>query len=110
MRRPQKKPRSSDGIAPCQRPPLAPEDRSGAPRGTRAPQAVARADGAAAADASSRGLRRDRREDPQAWPGRDRYGQVNPVPFGSPFDDDGDTRARQRRRDPDYLFGDDPGY
>jgi membrane carboxypeptidase/penicillin-binding protein len=56
------------------------------------------------------GLRRDRREEPQAWPGRDRYGQVNPVPFGSPFDDDGDTRARQRRRDPDYLFGDDPGY
>jgi len=56
------------------------------------------------------GLRRDRREEPQAWPGRDRYGQVNPVPFGSPFDDEGDTRARQRRRDPDYLFGDDPGY
>ncbi|MFF8802112.1 MULTISPECIES: penicillin-binding protein 1A [unclassified Methylobacterium] len=56
------------------------------------------------------GLRRDRREEPQAWPGRDRYGQVNPVPFGSPFDDDGDRRSRQRRRDPDYLFGDDPGY
>ena len=34
----------------------------------------------------------------------------DPVPFGSPFDDEGDTRTRQRRRDPDYLFGDDPGY
>lgn len=53
------------------------------------------------------GLRRAPREAPQAWPGRDRYGQANPAPFGSsPFDDDG--RDRQRRRDPDYLFGEDP--
>ncbi|MEH3117631.1 MAG: transglycosylase domain-containing protein [Methylorubrum populi] len=55
------------------------------------------------------GLRRDRRGEPQAWPGRDRYGQANPTPFGSPFDDD-DRRYRQRRRDPDYLFGEDPRY
>ncbi|HJE22459.1 MAG TPA: transglycosylase domain-containing protein [Methylorubrum populi] len=56
------------------------------------------------------GLRRDRREEPRAWPGRDRYGQANPVPFGSPFDDEAEPRPRQRRRDPDYLFGDDPRY
>ncbi|MFY9293540.1 MAG: transglycosylase domain-containing protein [Methylorubrum rhodinum] len=55
------------------------------------------------------GVRRDRREDQNPWPGRDRYGQANPSPFGSPFEDE-PPRARQRRRDPDYLFGDDPRY
>jgi penicillin-binding protein 1A len=54
------------------------------------------------------GLRRDRREEERSWPGRDRYGQANPSPFGSPFEDE--PRPRQRRRDPDYLFGDDPRY
>ncbi|MFG5118063.1 penicillin-binding protein 1A [Methylorubrum sp. POS3] len=54
------------------------------------------------------GLRRDRREEERPWPGRDRYGQANPSPFGSPFEDE--PRPRQRRRDPDYLFGDDPRY
>ena len=56
------------------------------------------------------GLRRDRREEPSPWPGRDRYGQANPSPFGSPFEDEPEPRSRQRRRDPDYLFGDDPRY
>lgn len=56
------------------------------------------------------GLRRDRRDEESPWPGRDRYGQANPSPFGSsPFEDE-QPRARQRRRDPDYLFGDDPRY
>ena len=40
------------------------------------------------------------------WPGRDRYGQARPSPFG----DDPESYPRQRRRDPDYLFGDDPRY
>ena len=56
------------------------------------------------------GQRRDRREAESPWPGRDRYGQANPSPFGaSPFEDE-PPRGRQRRRDPDYLFGDDPRY
>ncbi|KQT58667.1 glycosyl transferase [Methylobacterium sp. Leaf456] len=55
------------------------------------------------------GQRRDRREGENPWPGRDRYGQANPSPFGSPFEDE-QPRARQRRRDPDYLFGDEPRY
>ncbi|WP_342150326.1 penicillin-binding protein 1A [Methylorubrum sp. SB2] len=55
------------------------------------------------------GQRRDRREGENPWPGRDRYGQANPSPFGSPFEDE-QPRARQRRRDPDYLFGEDPRY
>ena len=52
------------------------------------------------------GLRRAPREEASPWPGRDRYGQANP----SPFDDEPETRQRPRRRDPDYLFGDDPRY
>jgi len=39
------------------------------------------------------------------WPGRDRYGQALPSPFG-----DEDAYPAPRRRDPDYLFGDDPRY
>lgn len=45
----------------------------------------------------------------------DAYGQDAYRPWPgqtarSPFGDDGLGRARPRRRDPDYLFGDDPGY
>ncbi|GEP08610.1 penicillin-binding protein 1A [Methylobacterium gnaphalii] len=50
--------------------------------------------------------RTQQRYDPyQNWPGRSRYGQTQPSPFG---DDEG--YPRPRRRDPDYLFGDDPRY
>ena len=52
--------------------------------------------------------RRSQRDDPftygNPWPGRSQYGQANPSPFG----DEGVHRPR--RRDPDYLFGDDPRY
>ncbi|GEO99608.1 penicillin-binding protein 1A [Methylobacterium haplocladii] len=51
--------------------------------------------------------RRTQRYDPyQNWPGRNRYGQAQPSPFG----DDGEAVQRPRRRDPDYLFGEDPRY
>ncbi|MCE4223540.1 glycosyl transferase [Methylobacterium sp. C25] len=51
--------------------------------------------------------RTQQRYDPyQNWPGHNRYGQAQPSPFG----DDADSYPRPRRRDPDYLFGDDPRY
>jgi penicillin-binding protein 1A len=49
------------------------------------------------------GERRSRRaqgETYQPWPGTQR----------SPFGDEEEVRPRPRRRDPDYLFGDDPPY
>jgi penicillin-binding protein 1A len=49
------------------------------------------------------GARRNRRaqsETYQPWPGTQR----------SPFGDDEEVRPRQRRRDPDYLFGDEPRF
>ncbi|KQP80240.1 transglycosylase domain-containing protein [Methylobacterium sp. Leaf117] len=49
------------------------------------------------------GQRRNRRaqsETYQPWPGTQR----------SPFGDDEEVRPRQRRRDPDYLFGDEPRF
>ena len=49
------------------------------------------------------GARRSRRaqsETYQPWPGTQR----------SPFGDDEEVRPRQRRRDPDYLFGDEPRF
>ncbi|GJE25213.1 penicillin-binding protein 1A [Methylobacterium organophilum] len=49
--------------------------------------------------------RRPPQDEYSPWPGRNRYGQAQPSPFG-----DDESYPRQRRRDPDYLFGDDPRY
>ena len=56
-------------------------------------------------------IRRRRQPDNpyESWPGRNRYGQANPSPFASPFGEDPDRQPRLRRRDPDYLFDEDPG-